>query len=105
MMTHAPPTYKIPVANDVPPAWNVKIFESGINAEDSIHCSKAVGEPPLLLAISVHHAISDAVAATADYRASPLLDTPAAEEILRSIEELRGRVDGAGRVAVEGAVA
>lgn len=89
MMTHAPPAYKIPLANDVPPVWNLKIFEPGINAEDSIHRSTAVGEPTLMLAISVYHAIKDAVAATADHRASPR----------------RGRVGGAGRVAVEGTVA
>ena len=92
LMTHAPSTYKIPVANDVPPVFNVKIWESGINAEDSIYRSKAVGEPPLMLAISVHQAIKDAIASVADYRSSPRLDTPAtAEEILRSVEELQAR--------------
>ena len=92
LMTHAPSTYKIPVANDVPPVFNVKIWESGINAEDSIYRSKAVGEPPLMLAISVHQAIKDAVASVADYRASPRLDTPATpEEILHSVEELQAR--------------
>lgn len=105
MMTHAPSTYKIPVANDVPPACNVKIFESGINAEDSIHRSTAVGEPPLMLAISVHP-IEDAIAATVDCRASLRLDAPAtAEEIPHPVEELGNRVGGAGRVAAAGAVA
>ncbi len=81
------------------------ILESGVNAEDSIHRSKAAGEPPVMLAISVHRAIEDAVAAAADYRASPRLDTPAtAGEILRSVEELRSRV-GAERIAAEGVVA
>ena len=92
LMTHAPSTYKIPVANDVPPVFNVKIWESGVNAEDSIYRSKAVGEPPLMLAISVHQAIKDAIASVADYGASPRLDTPAtAEEVLRSVEELKAR--------------
>jgi len=92
LMTHAPSTYKIPVANDVPPVFNVKIYESGINAEDSIYRSKAVGEPPLMLAISVHHAIKDAIASLADYKASPRLNTPATpEEILHSVEELQAR--------------
>jgi xanthine dehydrogenase large subunit len=100
LMTHAPSTYKIPVANDVPPVFNVKIYESGINAEDSIHRSKAVGEPPLMLAISVHQAIKDAVASVVDYRASPRLNAPAtAEEILRAVEELRTRETGASRAA------
>jgi xanthine dehydrogenase large subunit len=96
LMTHAPSTYKIPVANDVPPVFNVRIWESGINAEDSIYRSKAVGEPPLMLAISVHQAIKDAIASVADYRASPHLDTPATpEEILRSVEELNARTSAA----------
>ncbi len=92
LTTHAPSTYKIPVASDVPAEFNVRIYESGINAEDSIHRSKAVGEPPLMLAISVLHALRDAVAATADYALSPRLDAPAtAESVLASIDELRRR--------------
>ena len=92
LMTHAPSTYKIPVASDVPPVFNVKIYESGINAEDSIYRSKAVGEPPLMLGISTFHAIRDAIASVADYQLSPRLDSPAtAEEILMSIEELNVR--------------
>jgi xanthine dehydrogenase large subunit len=92
LMTHAPSTYKIPVASDVPPVFNVRIYESGINAEDSIHRSKAVGEPPLMLGISVLHALRDAIASTADYSLSPHLDAPAtAEAILTSIHELATR--------------
>ena len=92
LTTHAPSTYKIPVASDVPPLFNVRIYESGINAEDSIFRSKAVGEPPLMLAISVLHAIRDAIAATADDTLSPRLDAPAtAESILNSIQELAER--------------
>src|SRR5213595_3995426 len=92
LMTHAPSTYKIPVASDVPPVFNVRIFESGINAEDSIHRSKAVGEPPLMLAISALHAIRDAIASIADYALSPHLDAPATpESVLRSLEEMAVR--------------
>lgn len=92
LMTHAPSTYKIPVASDVPPVFNVRIFESRGNAEDSIFRSKAVGEPPLMLAISTLHAIRDAIASTGDYTLSPRLDSPAtAEAILASIEELAAR--------------
>ena len=92
LMTHAPSTYKIPVASDVPPEFNVRIYESGINAEDSIYRSKAVGEPPLMLGISVLHAIRDAIAATTGYTLSPHLDAPAtAESILASVEELAQR--------------
>jgi len=92
LMTHAPSTYKIPVASDVPPVFNVRIFESDGNAEDSIHRSKAVGEPPLMLGISVLHALRDAIAATAGYALSPQLDAPATPEaILRALEELAAR--------------
>jgi xanthine dehydrogenase large subunit len=92
LTTYAPSTYKIPVAGDVPPVFNVRIYESGINAEDSIFRSKAVGEPPLMLGISTFHAIRDAIASVADYRLSPRLDAPATpEEILLSVEELKAR--------------
>ena len=92
LMTHAPSTYKIPVASDVPAQFNARIYESGINAEDSIFRSKAVGEPPLMLAFSTLHAIRDAIASTCDYALSPRLDTPATPEaILASIDELAAR--------------
>ena len=85
LTTHAPSTYKIPTANDCPPVFNVKLFE-GQNAEDSIHRSKAVGEPPLLLPFSVFFAIRDAVSAVGDHRIDPPLSAPATSEaILRAI--------------------
>jgi xanthine dehydrogenase large subunit len=91
-MTHAPSTYKIPVASDVPSDFRVRLWERGENVEDSIHRSKAVGEPPLMLAISVFQAIKDAIASVGDDRASPVLNAPATpEEVLRAIDELRGR--------------
>jgi xanthine dehydrogenase large subunit len=92
LKTHAPSTYKIPVCRDLPEAFNVKLYGAGCNQEDSIFRSKAVGEPPLMLAISVFHAIKDAVASVCDYELSPRLNAPAtAEEVLRAIEELRAR--------------
>ena len=76
----------------MPAEFNVRIFESQGNAEDAIHRSKAVGEPPLMLGISVLHALRDAIAATAGYTLSPRLDAPAtAEAVLASIDELRAR--------------
>ena len=90
LRTHAPSTYKIPVASDVPAAFNLKIWERGENVEDSIFKSKAVGEPPLMLAISVFQAIRDAVAAAGDYRSTPSLDAPAtAERILMACNAVR----------------
>jgi len=89
LMTHAPSTYKIPTVNDMPADFRVRLFENR-NAEDSIHRSKAVGEPPLLLPFSVFFAIRDAVAGAGDYRVNPPLNGPAtAEEILRSVRAVR----------------
>jgi len=85
LMTHAPSTYKIPTANDCPPVFDVRLFDNA-NVEDSIHRSKAVGEPPLLLPFSVFLAIRDAVSATAGHRVDPALRAPAtAEAILDAI--------------------
>ena len=85
LTTHAPSTYKIPTANDCPPVFNVRLFE-GQNFEDSIHRSKAVGEPPLLLPFSVFFAIRDAVSAAADHKVDPPLKAPAtSESILRAV--------------------
>ncbi len=89
LLTHAPSTYKIPTANDCPPEFNVQLFE-GENAEDSIHRSKAVGEPPLLLPFSVFFAIRDAVAAVGGHRAAPPLQAPATSEaILRALSAVQ----------------
>ena len=85
LTTHAPSTYKIPTANDCPPVFNVKLYD-GQNVEDSIHRSKAVGEPPLLLPFSVFFAIRDAVSAAGGHRVDPKLSAPATSEaILRAI--------------------
>jgi xanthine dehydrogenase large subunit len=90
LMTHAPSTYKIPVASDVPADFRVQLWSRGENAEDTIHRSKAVGEPPLMLAISAFQAIKDAVAAAAEYRVSPQLNAPATpEEVLRAVDAAR----------------
>lgn len=86
LRTHAPSTYKIPAVSDCPPEFNVALFGRP-NRVDSVHRSKAVGEPPLLLAFSAFFAIRDAVASVADHRVNPPLNAPATpEEILRSVE-------------------
>ncbi len=85
LSTHAPSTYKIPTANDCPPEFNVALFGAD-NAADSIHRSKAVGEPPLLLSFSVFYAIRDAVSAAGGHRVDPPLSAPATSEaILRAV--------------------
>jgi xanthine dehydrogenase large subunit len=89
LRTHAPSTYKIPACGDRPRVFNVSLLQGHENAEDTIFRSKAVGEPPLMLGISVLHAISDAVASVAEYRECPRLDTPATpERVLAAIERL-----------------
>lgn len=89
LMTHAPSTYKIPTVNDCPPDFRVRLFNNA-NVEDSIHRSKALGEPPLLLPFSVFFAIRDAVAAVGDGRTSPPLNAPAtSEEILKAVDAIR----------------
>jgi len=90
LKTHAPSTYKIPVASDRPRIFNVALLENAPNREATIHRSKAVGEPPLMLAISVLHALSDAVASVGGYRVCPRLDAPATpERVLAAVGRVR----------------
>jgi xanthine dehydrogenase large subunit len=89
LMTHAPSTYKIPTANDTPAVFHTALFDAP-NRADSIHRSKAVGEPPLLLPISVLLAIRDAVSAAGGHRVDPPLDAPATPEaVLKALEAVR----------------
>ncbi|SFJ46428.1 xanthine dehydrogenase, molybdenum binding subunit apoprotein [Phyllobacterium sp. CL33Tsu] len=90
LRTHAPSTYKIPLASDRPRQFNVNLASWSVNREETIRRSKAVGEPPFMLAISVLEALSMAVASVADYRLSPRLDAPATpERVLMAVERLR----------------
>ncbi|WP_226015832.1 xanthine dehydrogenase molybdopterin binding subunit [Novosphingobium sp. FKTRR1] len=86
LLTHSPATYKIPTASDRPKRLSIALWD-GANRQPTIHRSKAVGEPPFMLAISVFSALTRAIAATApDKRALPPLDAPATPEaILRAI--------------------
>jgi xanthine dehydrogenase large subunit len=85
LTTHAPSTYKIPTANDCPPVFDVRLW-NGDNVADTIHRSKATGEPPLLLPFSVFFAIRDAVSAAGGHRMDPPLTAPATSEaILRAV--------------------
>ena len=88
LLTHAPSTYKIPTARDVPEDVRVALWE-GEARVDTIHRSKAVGEPPVMLAISVHSAILRALASLAPGRL-PALDVPATPEaILKAVKAMR----------------
>jgi xanthine dehydrogenase large subunit len=84
LLTHAPSTYKIPVAGDVPADFRVALLDNS-NREDTIYRSKAVGEPPLMLAISVFAAIADAIHSVRPGKGVEL-DAPATPEaILKAI--------------------
>jgi xanthine dehydrogenase large subunit len=90
LQTHAPSTYKIPTARDWPQRADVRLFDSEPNREDTIHRSKAVGEPPLMLAISVFCAIRDAIASCGPARARAELAAPATPQaVLRAIAGMR----------------
>lgn len=90
LRTHAPSTYKIPLASDRPKIFNVNLTDWSQAYEPTIHRSKAVGEPPLPHGMSVLHALSDAVASVADHKICPRLDAPATpERVLMAIERLK----------------
>jgi xanthine dehydrogenase large subunit len=81
LRTHAPSTYKIPCASDVPADFRVRLYQSKGNREDTIYRSKAVGEPPLMLGISVWTAVFDAIAGLKRGQI-PALDAPATPEAI-----------------------
>ncbi len=90
LLTHAPSTYKIPCASDVPEHFAIAFWD-GANREDTIYRSKAVGEPPLMLAISVFAAIADAIHSLNPAVRVPL-DAPATpEQILRAVQAVTAR--------------
>ena len=85
LLSHAPSTYKIPCASDAPEHFRIALWD-GPNREDTIYRSKAVGEPPLMLAISVFAAIADAIHSLNPSVPVPL-DAPATpESILRAVQ-------------------
>ncbi|UWQ96432.1 xanthine dehydrogenase molybdopterin binding subunit [Rhodobacteraceae bacterium M385] len=87
LKTHAPSTYKIPCASDAPDIFNVALYDAP-NREDTIYRSKAVGEPPFMLGISVFSALSNACAAAGP--AFPDLQAPAtAEAVLAAVTRAR----------------
>lgn len=93
LRTHGPSTYKIPGSRDVPPEFNVHILEDSPNRKPTIFRSKAIGEPPLMLALSVWLAVRDAVSSISDHKLLPALSTPAtAEAILWAVHDIRLRI-------------
>jgi xanthine dehydrogenase large subunit len=95
LLTHAPSTYKIPTCSDRPAILNLSLFARGESTEDTIYKSKAVGEPPLMLGISVLAALSDAVASVGGYKVLPRLDAPATpERVLMAAVRVRAEAGG-----------
>lgn len=90
LATHAPSTYKIPTARDVPEVLNVRLAENVRAEEETIYRSKAVGEPPFMLGISGYLALRDAVAAVGGHKIVPALNAPATpERVLAAVEAVR----------------
>ena len=90
LRTVGPSTYKIPGSRDVPPVFNVKLLENAPSKEATIFRSKAVGEPPLMLATAVWTALKDAIASTGDGKTAVRLDAPATpERILAALATLK----------------
>lgn len=90
LRTHAPSTYKIPTCGDVPAEFFADLWDQGRNRENAIYRSKAVGEPPFMLAISVYSAVCDAISSVTNYRTWPELDAPATpERVLNAIHALK----------------
>jgi xanthine dehydrogenase large subunit len=86
LTTHAPSTYKIPTAGDVPVHFQVDLWPEA-NREDNVFGSKAVGEPPFMLAISVFEALRDAVAQARSDGKVVRLEAPAtAENVLTALQ-------------------
>jgi xanthine dehydrogenase molybdopterin binding subunit len=91
LLTHSPDTYKIPSFGDAPRDFRVS-FLSGATQPNVVHGSKAVGEPPLMLALSVREAIRDAVAAFGSTPGETALASPATSEaIFMAIQRQRQR--------------
>jgi xanthine dehydrogenase large subunit len=90
LSTHAPSTYKIPTAGDVPAHFSVELLPDSPNRSATIHRSKAVGEPPLMLALSVYHALRDALASLAPPGRPVALTAPATPQaVLAAVQAAR----------------
>ena len=92
LLTYSPDTYKIPTVQDVPMDFRVALLE-GVPNPSAIRKSKAVAEPPFMLALSAWLAIKDAISAVSDYQLEPEFSLPATNEvILLSIEKMKARM-------------
>ena len=93
LLSNSPVNYKIPTVGDYPRQMNIALYDSE-NPEHNIYRSKAIGEPPFLLAISVWCAIYDAIASISNYNVVPSLHVPATgEKILAACDEQYQAID------------
>ena len=91
LASNSPANYKIPTAHDLPKQWSVKLFDRK-NEEQTIYNSKAVGEPPFMLAASVWCAINNAIASLGDYKKNPELTMPATPEaVLKAVMRMQNQ--------------
>jgi len=99
LLSNNPATYKIPAINDAPEDFRVALVPDAPNREHTIYNSKAVGEPPFMLGMSVWSALKDAIASVNDYKTSPALDTPATpERVLFAVESVKSEaIKGAAK--------
>jgi xanthine dehydrogenase molybdopterin-binding subunit B len=89
LMTHSPDTYKIPTVQDIPKDFRVALLQ-GVPNPNTIRKSKAVAEPPLMLALSTWLAIKDAISAIADHQLEPEFSLPATNEVIvMSVQQLK----------------
>ncbi|MEQ9328712.1 MAG: xanthine dehydrogenase molybdopterin binding subunit [Rhodospirillales bacterium] len=92
LRTHGPSTYKIPGSRDVPPIFNTRLLEDAPNPAATVFRSKAIGEPPFMLALSVWLAIRDAIGGFGPAGATVPLDAPATpEKILAAIDAMKAK--------------
>ena len=97
LRTVGPSTYKIPGSRDVPPVFDVQILDDRPNREETVFRSKAIGEPPLMLAIGVWLSLRDAVSSLSGGRLPAALDAPATpERVLFAVEDMQQRVAEGG---------
>jgi len=107
LATNGPMGYKIPAIADTPIDFRTHLVENRSNPEQTVYNSKAVGEPPFMLSMSVWSALRDAVASVSDHQYVPHLDTPATpERVLWAVQDAeRYKFDAAKRTqAVESEV-
>ncbi|MGF1873148.1 xanthine dehydrogenase molybdopterin binding subunit [Photobacterium indicum] len=90
LTTNGPASYKIPAIADMPIDFRTHLLENRSNPEDTVFNSKAVGEPPFMLSMSVWSALKDAIASVAVNNAIPKLDTPATpERVLWAVQKVQ----------------